>query len=44
MNCEKCFCFDGENMPESARYNTEDKSKLLDDVSFIKKNIILKKY
>ena len=38
MNFEKCFCFDGENMPNSARYYTDDKSKLLGDVSFIKKN------
>jgi hypothetical protein len=35
MNFEKCFCFDGENMSNSARYYTEDKSKLSDDVSFI---------
>jgi hypothetical protein len=34
---KKCFCFDGENMPNCACYCTEDKSKLLDDVSFIKK-------
>jgi hypothetical protein len=37
MNFEKCLCFDGENMPNSACYYKEDKSKLLDDVSFIKK-------
>jgi hypothetical protein len=42
MNFEKCFCFDGENMPNSARYYTAHKSKLLVDVSFIKKIIILK--
>ena len=28
----------GVNMPYSARYYTNDKSKLLGDVSFIKKN------
>ena len=38
MNFEKYFYFDGENMPNSARYYTDDKSKLLGDVSFIKKN------
>ena len=37
MNYENCFCFDGENMPNSASYYTEDKSKLSDDVCFIKK-------
>ena len=37
MNFEKCLCFDGEIMPNSARYYTEDKLKLSDDVSFIKK-------
>ena len=42
MNFEKCFCFDGENMPNSARYYTDDKSKLLGDVRFIKKNNYLK--
>jgi hypothetical protein len=44
INIEKCICFDGENMPNRARYYTEDKSKLLGDVSFIKKIIIQKKY
>ena len=43
MNFEKCFCFDGENMPNSARYYTEDKSKLSADVPFIKKNNYPKK-
>jgi hypothetical protein len=38
MNFEKCLCFDGEIMPNRARYYTEDKLKLLGDVSFIKKN------
>jgi hypothetical protein len=42
MNFEKCLCFDGEIMPNSARYYTAHKSKLLGDVSFIKKIIILK--
>jgi hypothetical protein len=37
MNFEKYFYFDGENMPNSARYYTDDKSKLLGDDSFIKK-------
>ena len=43
MNFEKCVCFDGENIPNSARYNTEDKSKLSADVRFIKKNNYPKK-
>ena len=43
MNFEKFSCFDGENMPNSARYYTDDKSKLLGDVSFIKKNNYPKK-
>jgi hypothetical protein len=38
MNFEKCYYFDGEIMPNSACYCTKDKSKLLGDVSFIKKN------
>ena len=38
MNFEKFSCFGGENMPNSARYYTDDESKLLGDVSFIKKN------
>ena len=42
MNFEKCLCFDEEIMPNSARYYTAHKSKLLGDVSFIKKIIILK--
>ena len=42
MNFEKCVCFDGEIMPNSARYYTAHKSKLLGDVSFLKKIIILK--
>ena len=37
MNFEKRFCFDVKNVPNSARYYTDDKSKLLDDVNFIKK-------
>jgi hypothetical protein len=37
MNFEKCFCFDGENMPNSERYDTAHKSKFIGDVSFIKK-------
>ncbi len=37
MNFEKFSCFDGDNMPNSARFYT-DKSKLSDDVSFIKKD------
>ena len=43
MNFEKFSCFDGENMPNSARYYTDDESKLLGDVSFIKKNNYPKK-
>jgi hypothetical protein len=43
MNFEKCVCFDGENMPNSARFYTDDKSKLFGDVSFIKKNNYPKK-
>jgi hypothetical protein len=42
MNFEKCFCFDGDNMPNSVRSYTEDKLKLSGDVRFIKKIIILK--
>ncbi len=38
MNFEKCFCFDGENISNSACYCTRDKSKLSDDVSLIKNN------
>ena len=38
MNFERNFCFDGENMPNSARYYTTAKSKLLDDVRFIRQN------
>jgi hypothetical protein len=37
MNFEKWVVFDRKNMPKSARYYTDDKSKLSDDVSFIKK-------
>jgi hypothetical protein len=40
MNFEKCLCFDGEIMPNSARYYTAHKSKLLGDVSFIKDRLI----
>ncbi len=43
MNFEKCNCFDGEYVPNSARYYTKDKSKLSDDVSLIKKNYYPKK-
>jgi hypothetical protein len=43
MNFEKCVCFDWENMPNSARYNTEDKSKCSYDVRFIGKNKYPKK-
>ena len=43
MNSEKCLCFDGEIMPNSARYYTAHNSKLLGDVSFIKKNNYPKK-
>ena len=37
MNDEKQFCFDGDNMPGSARYYTNDKAKCSDDVRFIGK-------
>jgi len=37
-NFEKWVCFDRENMPKSARFYPEHKSKLSGDVSFIKKN------
>jgi hypothetical protein len=43
MNFEKCLCFYGENMPNSACYCTKDKSKLSDDVSLIKKKYYPKK-
>ena len=36
---EKYFCLNGDNMPGSARYYTDDKSKCSDDVRFIGKNI-----
>ena len=38
MNFVKSYYFDVKNIPNSACYYTDDKSKLLDDVSFIKKN------
>ncbi len=43
MNFEKCYYFDGKNMPNRARYYTAHKSKLLVDVSLIKKNNYPKK-
>ncbi len=43
MNFEKCVCFYVENMPNSARFYTEDKSKLSGDDSFVKKNNYPKK-
>ena len=43
MNFEKCYYFDGKNMPNSACYCTKDKPKLSDDVSLIKKNNYPKK-
>jgi hypothetical protein len=43
MIFEKCVCFDADNMPNSARYYTEDKLKCSDDVRFIKKNNLTKK-
>ena len=44
MNYEKYFCFcDVKNMPNGACYYTDDKSKLSDDVRFIKKNNYPKK-
>ena len=38
MDEEKYFCLNGDNMPGSARYYTDDKSKCSDDVRFIGKN------
>ena len=38
MDDEKYYCLNGDNMPGSARYYTDDKSKCLDDVRFIGKN------
>ena len=38
MDDEKYFCLNGDNMPGSARYYTDDKSKCSDDVRFIGKN------
>ena len=35
---EKYFCLNGDNMPGSARYYTDDKSKWSDDVRFIQRN------
>ena len=43
MNDEKQFCFDGDNMPGSARYYTNDKAKCSDDVRFIGKEKYPKK-
>ena len=37
MNGEKYFRFDDDNMPDSARYYTNDKAKCTDDVRFIRK-------
>ena len=37
MDDEKYFCFDGDNMPGSARYYTNDKEKCSDDFRFIGK-------
>ena len=34
MDDEKYVCFDGDNMPGSARCYTNDKDKCLDDVRF----------
>jgi hypothetical protein len=34
MDDEKYFCFDGDNMPGSARYYTNGKEKCPDDVRF----------
>jgi len=38
MNFEKCCCFYRKNMPNNTHYYIDDKSKLSDDVSFIKIN------
>ena len=38
MDDEKYFGLNGDNMPGSARYYTDDKSKCSDDVLFIGKN------
>ena len=38
MDDEKYFCLNGDNMPGSARYYTDDKSKCSGDVRFIGKN------
>ena len=40
MNFERNFCFEGENVPNSARYYTAAKSKLLDDARFIYEKMI----
>ena len=37
MDYENYFFFDGDSMPGSARYYTNDKAKCSDDVSFIVK-------
>ena len=44
MNFEKCFSFDGDNLPNSALYYTAHKSKLSNDVSFSKKNNYLSNF
>ena len=43
MDDEKYFCFDGDNMPGSARYYTNDKEKCSDDVRFYENEKFLKK-
>ena len=43
MDDEKYFCFDGDNMPGSARYYKNDKAKCSDDVRFIGKDKYPKK-
>jgi hypothetical protein len=42
MNFEKFICFDGENIPKSACYYTEDKSKLSADVNYVNYQPLIK--
>ena len=43
MNDAKYFCFDGDNMPGNARYDTNDKARCSDDGRFIGKDKYPKK-
>ena len=44
MTGGKYFCIDGDNMPGSPRYYTNDKATFSDDVRFFGKNKYPKNY